>query len=169
MGQSSTASYSERLSVPIWWYPAGLAVGLLLALEFSVILPGWWGLIPIVTLLPAAVGIVWRFSSGIVRVRDGALLAGDARVAAEAIDAMIALDPVSLRRLVGRHGDPVAFVFIRSWIGPGVQLVLDPRMQPDDARVPYWVVSSRRPNELLRALEAARTGLPASEPRKDVP
>ncbi|MDQ1721767.1 MAG: hypothetical protein QOI26_1501, partial [Pseudonocardiales bacterium] len=73
-----------------------------------------------------------------------------------------------LRRLVGRHSDPLAFTYIRSWIGPGVQLVLRRRDRAASSEVagqadpdalpaerypePYWVVSSRHPDRLLAAL-----------------
>jgi Protein of unknown function (DUF3093) len=71
------------------------------------------------------------------------------------------LNPAALRRLVGRHGDPLAFTYIRPFVGPGVQLVLNrPVADQDDPtglREPYWVLSSRHPDRLLAALEAARS------------
>jgi len=50
-----------------------------------------------------------------------------------------------LRRVVGREGDPQAFVSIRPWIGPGVQLWLDDADDP----TPYWVVSTRHPADVV--------------------
>jgi len=50
--------------------------------------------------------------------------------------------------VVGREGDPAAYLQIRPWIGPGVQLWLD---DPDDP-TPYWLVSCRRPERVLAAL-----------------
>jgi hypothetical protein len=120
--------------------------------------------------------MVWRFSSGSVSV-DGATLRAGARTLPVAdIDQAIDLSAPDLRRLVGRHADPLAFTYIRSWVGPGVQLVLRPAsrevppLQPadpepadgdvdgDGARFPepYWVVSTRHPDRLLAALQAAR-------------
>jgi hypothetical protein len=57
----------------------------------------------------------------------------------------VALDAATLRRVVGREGDPAAFVSIRPWIGPGVQLWVD---DPEDP-TPYWVVSSRQPRQIV--------------------
>jgi hypothetical protein len=54
--------------------------------------------------------------------------------------------------VVGREGDPAAFVAVRPWIGPGVQLWLDDANDP----TPYWVVSTRHPDQVLAALR--RTG-----------
>ena len=42
----------------------------------------------------------------------------------------------------------MAFVAIRPWIGPGVQIILD---DPDDP-TPYWVVSTRHPRRLMAAM-----------------
>jgi hypothetical protein len=43
-------------------------------------------------------------------------------------------------------------VSIRPWIGPGVQVWVDDADDP----TPYWVVSSRHPDRLVRALRATR-------------
>jgi hypothetical protein len=52
--------------------------------------------------------------------------------------------------VVGREGDPAAFVSIRPWIGPGVQVWLD----DEDDPTPYWVVSTRHPEQVVRAVRA---------------
>jgi hypothetical protein len=61
------------------------------------------------------------------------------------VSGWVGLDPATLPRVVGREGDPAAYVSIRPWIGPGVQLWLD---DPDDP-TPYWVLSTRHPRQLL--------------------
>ena len=68
------------------------------------------------------------------------------------ISGAVALDPLTLRRVVGREGDPAAFVSIRPWIGPGVQLWLDDPQDP----TPYWVVSSRQPQAVVDIVRAGR-------------
>jgi len=65
--------------------------------------------------------------------------------------------PARLLRLLRRYGwkgDPAAFVSIRPWIGPGVQIWLD---DPEDP-TPYWVVSSRDPARVLAVLRRGGTG-----------
>ncbi len=42
----------------------------------------------------------------------------------------------------------LAFVSIRPWIGPGVQLLLDDADDP----TPYWVISSRHPERVVKVL-----------------
>ena len=165
-GTDGPAGYLERLHTPWWWYLAGVGVALLLAGEISVVLPGWWGWIPVLVLVPLTVLLVRRMSAGRIAVAGGAVRAGDRTVPVADIEQAIDLTAVELRRLVGRHGDPSAFTYVRSWIGPGVQLVLrpaadrtpaSPAAEAADERYPepYWVLSSRHPDRVLAALHAA--------------
>lgn len=147
---AATVDFSERLRTPWWWYLGGLGVSLLLGGEVGSVLPGNWVFLPLVVVLLISVLFLLRLSSGRVTVSGGRLQAGERGIALTEIDRAIKLSPTELRRLVGRHGDPTSFVFIRSWIGPGVQVI--PR-DPADI-TPYWVVSSRHPERLLAALEA---------------
>ena len=63
----------------------------------------------------------------------------------------IPLDAATKRELLGPSADPMAFVIQRPWVSGAVQVVLD---DPDDV-TPYWVISSRRPEDLARALRRA--------------
>jgi hypothetical protein len=150
------AHYFERLRTPWWFYLAAVAVALLLGAEFALAVSGWITWVPLLILLPCLLAVVWRMSSGRIAVTDTELIAGDQQLALGDIDRAVGLSATELRRLVGRHGDPTSYVFIRSWIGPGVQLVIDPDATSDpDDNVPYWVVSTRHPERLLAALSAA--------------
>jgi hypothetical protein len=153
---NEAARYVERLRTPWWFYLAAIAVALLLGAEFALAVSGWITWVPLLILLPCLLAVVWRMSSGRLMVTDTAMFAGDRRLELSHVERAIGLSPTELRRLVGRHGDPTSFVFIRSWIGPGVQLVVDPEVSGDsDDTVPYWVVSTRHPERLLAALSAA--------------
>jgi len=160
-------SYDERLYSPWWWYPAGLGVAVLLGAEFALAFTAWWAWLPTIALVVICLLVVWRISAGRVTVTPNALTAGDRTIDLGVIQSAIGLTSGELRRLVGRHSDPRAFTFIRSWVGPGVQFVLAPsnsapsnsapsNSAPNDSRddVPYWVVSTRHPERLLAALEA---------------
>ncbi|HST48259.1 DUF3093 domain-containing protein [Jatrophihabitans sp.] len=154
--------YVEQLRTPWWWYLGAVGVALLLSLEFAVAVPGWLAWAPFVVLLPGGLLFVRRLSAGRIVVAAGTVRAGARSVAVADIEQAIDLTPLELRRLVGRHGDPLAYTYIRSWIGPGVQLVLRPPAAPppgseSDERYPepYWVLSTRHPDRLLAALAAA--------------
>jgi len=61
------------------------------------------------------------------------------------------LDPAQKRAALGAQADPLAFVVLRPWIRGAVLVVLDDPADP----TPYWVVSTRHPERLVRALRAA--------------
>lgn len=150
-GTGSAVAYRESLRTPMWWYLVALFVASLLAAEFHIAgykLTDW---IPFGTLLPLSVIIVWSLGRGAVEVCDGEVRTRGAHLPLRYVSGAIALDERTLRRVVGREGDPAAFVSIRPWIGPGVQLWLD---DPDDP-APYWVLSSRHPQRLVDAIRVA--------------
>jgi hypothetical protein len=173
--QAPPTGYLERLRTPWWWYLGAVAVSLLLGAEFGVAVSGWLAWVPLVVLLPLSLLLVHRLSSGTVAIAGTTLRAGDRSLDLADVEQAIDLNAAELRRLVGRHSDPLAFTFIRSWIGPGVQLVLRPGAQaqahseqPAQAQQselsdqavpaypePYWVVSSRHPDRLVAAVRAA--------------
>jgi hypothetical protein len=176
-GQARPAGYYERLRTPWWWYLAGVGVATLLGLEFAVAISGWVAWAPFALVLPTALLTVWRLSSGSVSVDGATLRAGERSIQVTEVEQAIDLSATELRRLVGRHGDPLAFTYIRSWVGPGVQLVLrppvaPPRTEPADPQQddlvqddlvsaeripePYWVLSTRHPDRLLAALQTAQ-------------
>jgi hypothetical protein len=103
-----------------------------------------------------AVLIVWRTGHRTLEIADGEVRVTGAHLPLSVVSGVVGLDGRTLRRVVGREGDPAAFVSIRPWIKPGVQLWLD---DPDDP-APYWVVSTRRPDEVVRLLRAEITARP---------
>jgi hypothetical protein len=163
------AGYFERLRTPWWWYLVAVAVSALLGLEFALLIYGWAAWVPFAILLVTSLLVVRRLSSGSVTVDGATLRAGEHSLALAEVEQVIDLNAAELRRLVGRHSDPLAHTYIRSWIGPGVQLVLRPPADPQPAdpqptdsqpaeryRVPYWVVSTRHPDRLQAAIQSAR-------------
>jgi hypothetical protein len=148
--------YRERLRVPAWWWPPGLGLAALIALEADQgisALPDW---VPYAVLLPvAAVALLWlgRVELRVVETADGAELEiGDAHLPATVISRSAQVPKSAKSAALGRQLDPAAFVVHRAWIGPLVLLVLD---DPDDP-TPYWLVSARHPDRVLAALSEGR-------------
>jgi len=151
-GTSGAVAYRERLATPWWWYVVALAVAGLIAGEFRLSGADLTVWIPFCTLLPLSVVIVWSLGRSALVISDGELRVRGAHLPLTYVSGSVALDAETLRRVVGREGDPAAFVSIRPWIGGGVQLWLD---DPDDP-TPYWVVSTRHPRQVLEAVRASR-------------
>jgi DUF3093 family protein len=144
--------YREPLRVPLWWYAVALIVAALLAAEFHIAgidLTAW---LPFVVLLPLSCVIVWALGRGTLEISGGEVRVRGAHLPLKYVSGAVALDQRTLRLVVGREGDPAAFVSIRPWIGPGVQLWLD---DPEDP-APYWVVSSRHPEQVVELIRAGR-------------
>ena len=147
--------FAERLSTPLWWYPVALAIGAIIAAEFRVADESLTIWIPFGVLPVFAAVVVWSMGRQRVWVTPTELFLRDAHLPLSAVATVLTLDPLTLRRLVGRFGDPAAYLSTRPWIGPGVQIVLS---DPEDP-TPYWIVSSRHPYALA---EAVRQGMAAS-------
>jgi hypothetical protein len=141
-------AYSEQLRTPWWWYVIAAFVASILAAEFHIAGIGVTDWLPYAVLEPLALAVVWAMGRARVDIRGDELRVRGGRLSLEYVSGAVALDATTLRRVVGREGDPAAFVSIRPWIGPGVQLWLD---DPDDP-TPYWVISTRNPDKIVRII-----------------
>jgi hypothetical protein len=149
---SQSVRYRERLSVPWWWWPPGLGLAGLIALEVrqgAPALPNW---VPFAVLLPVAAVVLLWFGRIEVRVVGGEgeteLWVGAAHVPVSAIARSAEVPKSAKSAALGRQLDPAAYVVHRAWVGPMILLVLD---DPDDP-TPYWLVSCRHPGRALQAL-----------------
>jgi len=143
-----TTRYAERLLVPwIWWALGG---GLVIAV--------WWSFYvatpPAATWVATSLAVVLvglgliRYGAVRVAVDSGTLWAGRAHLPLDLVGDVEVLDPAALRRVMGVDADARAFVVFRAYCRGAVKLeVADPR-DP----TPYWVVSTRHPDRLSRAL-----------------
>ncbi|MET8908553.1 DUF3093 domain-containing protein [Micromonospora sp. NPDC004551] len=149
---ATAPDYSERLGLPWWAWPAGLALAGLLAAELWMGATGVRAWLPFVLLIPAAAATLWWLGRIRVTVHAGELRVDDAHLPVRYVADAVPLDAAGRREVLGVGTDPLAFVVQRPWVGGAVQVVLN---DPDDP-TPFWVVSSRRPVELAAALLAAR-------------
>ena len=145
--------WDEPLRVPGWYWPAGTALGLLLA---AVVHGGAGGVrawLPYVVAVGAVVLLLARASRGRGRLADGVLHVPGARVPVSFLGAVRPLTVEQTRRLRGPTADLRAHVATPAWLPRAVQVRLE---DPDDD-TPYWLVGTRRPEELAAAITAALT------------
>lgn len=151
---SQTVRYSEQLWVPWWWWPLGFLGNGLMAYEVRLglrTLPGW---LPFAVFFAVTVAALLWLGRIQVRVIDNGgemqLWVGDAHLPTTAIARAAEVPKSAKSAALGRQLDPAAYVVHRGWVGPMVLIVLD---DPDDP-TPYWLVSCRRPDRVLTALQA---------------
>ncbi|QTE28339.1 DUF3093 domain-containing protein [Pengzhenrongella sicca] len=143
-------AYSERLLPG----PLGWLIVVLFAAGMGVVL------YPVSPPVAAGVGLVMVAIGGAVailttlrvEVRGGELRAGAAHIPLGLLGEVRALDAGETRLELGPALDARAYLCLRAWAHTAVRAeVLDPA----DA-TPYWIVSTRHPQELARAVAQAR-------------
>lgn len=150
--------YTERLTVAWWlWLPA-IALAAALSAEVYLGAPGMATWVPYVVLLPLATAGLWWLGRIRVAVTDDELLVDDARLPLSFVADATVLGAEAKRDLLGPYAEPHAFVIQRPWISRAVQVRLN---DPDDP-TPYWIVSSRHPDALVRALNETAPRSPAA-------
>lgn len=146
--------FEETLRVPLrWWGQATMFVAALW-LAFIVAMPegmAWvaWAATGAVAGLVVALLVV--YGSARLRVADGVFHAGRAHIPIGLVARPVAHDAESTRRLIGVDANARAFLLVRPYLKRSVQVVVEDPADP----VPYWVVSTRRPEDLVAALSAA--------------
>ncbi|WP_239124483.1 DUF3093 domain-containing protein [Rhizocola hellebori] len=133
------------------WLPTA-AVAAVLAAEVGLGAPGVRSWLPLALLIPLSLVSLWWLGRIRVSVGEAELQVDDAHLPLEVIADAIALTPEDKRLLMGQASDPLAFVIQRPWIAGAVQVVLDDPADP----TPYWLISTRHPEEMAQALLSGR-------------
>ena len=150
--QEQDVAYDERLTAPAWVWAAVLSVALVSAAALHSGAPGWRSVVPYAVLLPLAVaGLLWA-SRGRVRVADGMLHVPGARIPLDHLGGVTPLTREGTRRVRGPLAEPRAHVVTRGWLALWVRVQVE---DPEDD-TPYWLVGTRRPEELAAALSGGR-------------
>lgn len=149
---SGPTAFDERLSVPVWWYLPAIGVGVLLGAEIHMGYPGLRAWIGYLVMVPLCVLVPWWAGRTRTTVHDGRLVAGDRSLDLAAVGVTDTVPPQDRRQAMGPDLDPAAHVLYRAWIGPLVRV----EVTGPGAGEPYWVLSSRRPEELRAAIAAAK-------------
>lgn len=144
--------YTERLwpGPVVWILTAFIIAGLAIAYGSSLGAGVGW-------LVAGSTGalavLLLARSAARVRVDDAGLRAGRATIGWEHTGRVLALDSEQARTARGPQGDPTAFMVLRPGVGPGAVVV-----EVTDPEDPHrtWLVASRHPEGLARAIETAR-------------
>ena len=149
-------AYDERLGVPLRWWVQGtmLVAALWLALVVALPGPAAWVCSGIALALLAA--LLLSYGGARVSVADGWFRAGRARIEGVHLGRVSALDPEETRRVAGPEADARAYLLLRPYLKRAVRVEI---ADPDDP-APYWLVSSRNPEELARAVQALSDSSP---------
>lgn len=130
----------------------GVAVAALLATEVNMGRSGWVPLLAYVVLIPIPIWISFWLSRTRIEVTETngvkELHVGRAHIPGDLISRAAAVPASAKSSAMGRQLDPAAFVQHRPWVKTMALIVLD---DPEDP-TPYWLVSTRRPAELVAAL-----------------
>lgn len=143
--------YDERLTAPpaMWLLPAGSAISFGLIFMIFGPVPG---LIGLVAGGAAAAVLLSSYGSARIRVVQGLLVAGDARIPVEALGAAHPMDREESFAWRTHKANGRAFMLLRSYIPTAIRVdVTDPK-DP----TPYVYLSTRTPDALAEALVAAR-------------
>jgi hypothetical protein len=144
--------HDERLRVPLWWWPVGLALAAGLAAEIHLGYRGLRSWLPYVVVLPPAAAMLWWVGRIRVRVADGELFVDDAHLPLRYVSAAVPVSGEAKRAAMGPRLSPLAFVVHRPWVPGAVKVHLDDPADP----TPYWLVSSRRPADLAAAITGGK-------------
>ena len=151
MTTDTAGLFEEKLHVPLrWWVQATMFLASIW-LAFVVALPAAvaWGAAGLL-----AVGVIvllLGYGAARVRVADGVFHAGRASISVNLLADPAALDAENTRLLAGRDANARAYLLLRPYLRRAVTVTVTDPADP----VPYWLVSTRRPDELCAALVSA--------------
>jgi len=144
------AARAAQLDEKLW--PSGSSWVALIGLGAAFgLIPG-----PISTPVAVATGIVMvvvvvvlvALLTPRVTLSAGVFAAGRAKVPASLVATVEPLDADRMKAALGPGLDARSFRCTRPWIRTGLRITLDDPLDP----TPYWLISTRRPQEWVRAL-----------------
>ena len=139
--------FSERTPWPIWLWFFLLFLTSSLALAVWAALGTRWGWI---TALIQLLGLIYLSQRSLleIEVRDGQLIANNARIEIKYLGKIETLSVDEMRQWRGPLSDPACYMALRFWIGTGIKIEIN---DPKD-NTPYWLLSSKKAQPLAAAL-----------------
>lgn len=138
--------------MPVWWWIVGIAFAALLGAQMGNNRGIWWFVVTFVLSGALICWFLYNLSSTVVKVEqdgDGTrwLVVGEANLPDTVVSRSLAVPKSAKQNALGRQLDPAAYLIHRVWVDQLALFVLD---DPEDP-TPYWLVSSKDPEALLRA------------------
>lgn len=148
MAKVAGLRYEERLGVPLRWWVQGTMLVASLWLALVVAVPGIAAWLITAVALGLLAALLITYGSARVAVREDWLVAGRARIESEWLGEVAALDAEQTRRMAGYEADARAYLLLRPYLKRAVRVDITDPSDP----APYWLLSTRRPDELARAV-----------------
>ncbi len=147
--------YRERLWAAVWTF---VATALVIPATLLVFLPInlTAGAIIAVVLYAGCVALL-IYGSPVITVTPDELVAGRARLPLRYVGEVTAFRAEDATVQRGRVLDARAWLLIRGWVSPVVRIEVADEGDP----TPYWLVSSRHPEQLASAITEARSAATA--------
>jgi len=150
MDGKDTSTYDERLTAPPAWWAIVVLAGVMAGLIFLRASPAA-ALIATAATAVACAALVVAYGRVGVRVHDGFLEAGPARLPLTALGAATALNAEKARELRTTGADARAFMLLRGYVQTAVRVEVTDPADP----TPYLYLSTRKPEALVKALSRA--------------
>jgi hypothetical protein len=145
-------SYRERLFVPVSYWVLAVPVVVLLGAEVIFVAGGIVPLLAMAVLAVIVVAFLLNWSSATIEVTGSGLRVGKDTLPLSEAGEAIALDERQAALLRGPRADPAAHILLRPYLKRAVYVAI---ADPAEG-VPYWLIATRRPDELAAAIERAR-------------
>ena len=142
--------FRERLTVPIMWWVLASLFALSVLLAVGAYLGPVWGIgTALATVMVAAA--IFISAAVVISIDAREIRIGRASIEHAYIASSQALAADEARHRAGVGADARAHLVLRPYVRTAVEITLD---DPEDP-VPYWLVSTRRPQQLAEALREA--------------
>jgi Protein of unknown function (DUF3093) len=148
--------YVERLSIKARWWAVVIMIALFGSTELFAGFSGRVVAIVVAAVVVPTVLLLALAGRTTLRVDGEGIHAGGHTLRFDELDSVQALSVEETRMLLGPQADPAARLIVRGYIREAV--VARPL---DPSTVPYWLVSSRHPQQVIDAVEQAARVSPA--------
>jgi len=152
---TSAPLYVERLSIRARWWAVVIVMALFASSELFAGFNGRVVAIVVAAVLLPTIVLLAMAGRTTLRVDADGFHAGGGTLTYDEIDTAQALDAQETRLLLGPQADPSARLVVRGYIREAVLV------RPLEGTVPYWLVSTRRPQQVIAALDQAARVTPA--------